>query len=132
MVWRERPNVMSDLETVPGVTSAALRRDSDGELAFTVGSAVQVIEACTRSGIAVLGVEVFPGLNLSTYDLHLKDPADEKDWPNYVRTNNALAEDFLRTNPAPGTNECVLTTASWRELYESMRAREAMRKQELR
>jgi hypothetical protein len=59
---------MNDLDTVPGVASAALRRTSDGGLVFTVARAGEVIRACTSSGIAVLGVEVFPGLNVSTYD----------------------------------------------------------------
>ena len=78
---------------------------SGGELVFTVARAAEIIGACTSSGIAILGIEVFPGLNVSTYDLHLKNPADEKQWPGYVRTNNALAADFLRRNPAPSTDE---------------------------
>src|ERR1700756_485986 len=109
---------MSDLETVPGVTSAILRRESNGELVFALGGALEVIEACSSSGIAVLGIEVFPGLNVSTYDQHLKAPANEKLWPGYVRTNNALAEDFLRKNLATSTGECILTTASWEEFCE--------------
>ena len=108
---------MGDLEMIPSATSAALRRDS-GELVFTLERAVEVAQACTASGIAVLGIEVFPGLNVSTYDLHMKDPANEKYWPGYVRTNNALAEDFLRNNSAPSSSECILTTASWREFRE--------------
>ena len=70
---------MSDLEMVPGVASAVLRRDS-GELVFAVGRALEVVQALTRSGIAVLGVEVLPGLNVSTYDQYLKAPADERFW----------------------------------------------------
>jgi|ERR1035438_733387 hypothetical protein len=111
---------MSDLEMVSSIASAVLRKNS-GELVFTVGRAAEVVQACTPSGIAVLGVEVFPGLNVSTYDQHLKDPADEKYWLGYVRANNALAEDFLRKNPAPSTDECILTTASWREFCEIKR-----------
>ena len=111
---------MSDFESVPGVASAVLRRMPNGEFVFTVGRAVEVIEACSSSGIAVLGFEVFPGLNVSTYDQHLKDPVNETLWPSYVRTSNALAEHFLRRNPAPGTIECILTTASWREFCEIM------------
>jgi hypothetical protein len=79
------------LDAIPEVTSAVLRREANGELVFTIGRAVEVIEACTFAGIAVLGIEVFPGLNVSTYDSHLKNPANEKHWPGYVRTNNALA-----------------------------------------
>jgi hypothetical protein len=87
---------MSDFEMVPGVTSAALRRASNGELVLTVGGALEVIEACSSSEIAVLGFEVFPGLNVSTYDRHLKDPANENAWPDYVRISNALAEHFFK------------------------------------
>jgi hypothetical protein len=114
---------MSDLEMVPSVAPAALRKDS-GELVFTVGRAVEVIQALTPSGIAVLGVEVLPGLNVSTYDQYLKAPADERFWPGYVETNNALAEDFVRKNPAPTTAECILTTASWREFCDIRRQAE--------
>jgi hypothetical protein len=105
---------------------------SNGELVFTVGRAEGVIEACSSSGIAVLGVEVFPGLNVSTYDQHLRTPADDKYWPGYVRTNNALAEDFLRKNPASSTDECILTTASWREFCEIQERAKAMREQKPR
>jgi hypothetical protein len=101
--------------------SAALRRMPNGELVFTLGRAAEVIQACSSSAIAVLGVEVFPGLNVSTYDQHLKTPADDKSWPGYVRTSNALAEDFLRKNPAPSSSECILTTASWREFGDIRR-----------
>jgi hypothetical protein len=112
---------MSDLDAVPGVTSAVLRREANGELVFTVGRAVEVIEACISAGIAVLGIEDFPGLNVLTYHSHLKNPANEKHWPGYVRTNNALAEDFIRKNPAPSTSECILGTASGREFCEIIR-----------
>jgi hypothetical protein len=112
---------MNDLEMVPAVASAVLRRESNGELIFTFRDAVEVIQACTSSRIAVLGIEVFPGLNVSTYDLHVKDPAKEEFWTGYVGTNNALAEDFVRRNPAPSTSECILTTASWREFCEIKR-----------
>jgi|SRR5580658_5082694 hypothetical protein len=122
---------MGDLEMIPNAASAALRRDS-GELVFTLGRAVEVVQACTASGIAVLGVEVFPGLNVSTYDLHVRDPTDEKDWPSYVRTNNALAEDFLKRNPASSTDECILTSASWREFCEIREQARVMRERKPR
>jgi len=120
---------MSDIETVPSIMSASLRRDS-GTLVFTVGRAMEVIHDCTTSGIAVLGVEVFPGFNVSTYDV--EDPADEKHWLGYVRTNNALAEDFLRNNPASSTDECILTNASWQEFCEIKRQAKATREQTTR
>jgi hypothetical protein len=102
---------MSDLETVPTAASARTRRMPDGELVFAVEHALEVIQACTSSEIAVLGIEIFPGLNVSTYDREVKDPAEEEFWPGYVEANNALAEDFIRRNPAPRTSECILTTA---------------------
>lgn len=119
---------VSDLETVPGVPSAALRRESTGELVFTIERAAEVIEACTAAGIVILGVEVFPGLNVATYDQQLTNPANENYWPGYVRTTNALAEHFLRRNPAPSTSECILTTASWREFCKTERQRKTMKK----
>ncbi len=123
---------MSDLEMVPAVTFAVMRRTSNGELVFTVARAPEIIEACSSSGIAVLGIEVFPRLNVSTYDLHVKDPADEKHWPSYVKSNNALAGDFLRRNPASGTDECILTTASWREFCEIKRQEKESKEQKPR
>ena len=112
---------MSDLETIPTAASAWTRRMPDGELVFVVDHALEVIQACTSSGIAVLGIEIFPGLNVSTYDRELKHPAEEEFWPGYVEANNALAEDFIRTNPAPKASECMLTTASWREFCDIKR-----------
>jgi hypothetical protein len=121
LILAQGPSVMSDLEMVPAVASAVLRRMPNGELIFTVERALNLIGACSWSGIAVLGVEVFPGLNVSTYDQHLKSPTNESHWSGYVRTSNALAEDFLRKNPAPSTAECILTTTSWREFCETER-----------
>jgi len=95
-----------------------MRRLDNGELVFTLERALEVIEACTLAAIAVLGIEVFPGLNVSTYHLHLKEPDGEVFWLGYVGTNNALAENFVRKNPAPDSSECILTTASWREFWK--------------
>jgi hypothetical protein len=114
--WQEAMG--SDLEAVPGVATATVRMFDNGELVFTLDQALDVIHACTAARIAVLGIEVLPGLNVSTYDSHLKDPPSQKFWSGYVTTNNVLAEDFVRKNPAPKTSECVLTTASWREFCE--------------
>jgi hypothetical protein len=104
-----------DLEQVPGVSAAVIRKLDNGEMVFTRASATALIEGCTAAQIAVLGVEIFPGLNVSTYDLFLKNDQNEASWPGYVRVNNVLAENFLRNNPAPSDSECILTTASWRE-----------------
>jgi len=104
------------LESVPGVASLAVRRMDDGELVFTVEHELEVIRACSEAGVAVLGAEIFPGLNVSTYDVK-NDPKDES-WPSFVRANNVLAEEFFKGNPAMGTDECVLTATSWREFGE--------------
>jgi len=104
-----------DFEAIPGVSAAAIRRMSGGEMVFSRTSAEGLIQACTAALIAVLGVEIFPGLNVSTYDLFLKNDLKEGSWSQYVRVNNVLAGDFLRNNSASGDSECVLTTASWRE-----------------
>jgi hypothetical protein len=104
-----------DFEAVPGVSAAAIRKMADGEIVFGRASAAALIPACTAAQIAVLGVEIFPGLNVSTYDSFLKNDPKETNWSQYVQVNNVLAEDFLRNNPASSDSECVLTTASWRE-----------------
>ncbi len=108
----------NDFEAVPGVSAAAIRKMTDGEMVFKRAGAEGLIQACTAARIAVLGVEIFPGLNVSTYDLFLKNDPKEVGWSQYVRVNNVLAEDFLRNNPASGDSECVLTTASWREFRQ--------------
>ncbi len=90
----------NDFEAVPGVSAAAIRRMSDGEMVFSRASAEGLIQECTAAQIAVLGVEIFPGLNVSTYDLFLKNDPKEGSWSQYVRLNNVLAEDFLRNNPS--------------------------------
>jgi hypothetical protein len=107
-----------DYEAVPGVSAAAIRRTADGEMIFSRASAERLIQACTAAQIAVLGVEMFPGLNVSTYDLLLKNDPKEVSWPQYVKANNVLAEDFVRDNPASSDSECVLITASWREFRQ--------------
>ncbi|GEM_PF-6428129 len=100
------------------MSAAVIRKLDNGEMVFTRHSAADLVAACTAAQIAVLAVEIFPGLNVSTYDLFLKDDTKEAGWPDYVRVNNVLAEDFLKNNPAPSNAECVLTTASWREFRQ--------------
>ena len=55
----------------------------------------------TASGIAVLGIEVFPGLNVSTYDLHMKDPANEKYWPGYRKNQQRARRRLLKKRILP-------------------------------
>jgi hypothetical protein len=112
-----------DLEQVPGVSAAVVRKLDNDEMVFARASALGLIEGCTLAEIAVLGVEVFPGPNVSTYDLFLKNEVQEASWPEYVRINNLLAEEFLRKNPTVTDAECILTTASWREFCQVQRFR---------
>lgn len=107
-----------DLEQVPGLSAAAIRMLENGETVFTRDSAQGLIKACTAAQIAVIGVEMFPGLNVSTYDQLLRSKVKEASWPQYARINKILAEEFLRNNRAPTGAECVLTTASWREFCQ--------------
>jgi hypothetical protein len=37
---------------------------------------------------------------------------------DYVKANNALAEEFVRLNPTGDDHVYVLTTVSWREFQE--------------
>jgi hypothetical protein len=94
---------------------------------FSLASALDVLGLCTASGIVVLGVEVFSGLNVSTYDQQVKDDPREESWTDYVHANNVLAEDFIRRNPASSTSECVLTTASLREFRELGKFRQRLK-----
>ena len=86
-----------------------------------------MIKVCSANLIAVLGPDLFKisddGLyeteKLSEYHLGNKqDPQSIEEWPEYVRTNNALAEEFARQNPAGDDHVYILTTASWREFKE--------------
>jgi len=94
------------------------------ELTFTFPEVLDVIRICSANQIAVLGPDLFrlrsDGLyeteKLSGYHLHMKaDPCRIEEWPDYVRTSNSLAEEFVRANPAGDDHVYVLTTASWRE-----------------
>lgn len=109
----------SDLETVPGVACAARRRLENGELVFSVKDVSTIIQSCKSCEIAVLGIEIFPGLNISIYDLRLKGPSREELWSEFVSGNNAQAQEFIkRQGEAKAESDCVLTTASWREFCE--------------
>jgi hypothetical protein len=86
-----------------------------------------VIRLCSEGQIAVLGPDLFKvgkdgrleTKKLSAYHLQLKkSPKRIEEWPDYVRINNALAEEFVRQNPSGDEHVYVLTTASWREFQE--------------
>jgi len=105
-----------DLESVPGVASVARRRLGNGELVFAVRDVPSVIKSCSSSEVAVLGVEIFPGLNVSAYDFKVESPLGIEGWPVYVRSNNTLALAFVEGQDQEKCDrDCILTTVSWRE-----------------
>jgi len=109
----------SDLETVPGVAGAARRRLENGELVFAVKDVLGVVQFCSSSQLVVLGIEVFPGLNISTYDLGMESPRAREFWPEFVKRNHTLAEAFIQKQTRiEAESDCILTTASWREFCE--------------
>ena len=99
----------------------------DGELSFTFPEVLEIIRLCTTNQIAVLGVELFQvrpegycWKELSGYDQQMnRGPNNIEGWPDYVRTNNSLAEEFVRLNPIGDEHVYVLTTSSWREFCET-------------
>jgi hypothetical protein len=118
-------NNFGDFEAIPAVVGKSAGRFGDNELSFAFPEVLEVIQLCSVNKIAVLGVELFKvredGLyqteKLTDYDLRMKqDPATKQEWPEYVRDNNAHAEEFVRQNPAGDDHVYVLTASSWREL----------------
>lgn len=114
-----------DFGVIPAVVEKSAGAFGDNELSFAFPEALEVIQLCSANEIAVLGVELFKvredGLyqteKLTDYDLRMKqDPSTQQEWPEYVRANNARAEEFVRQNPAGDDHVYVLTTSSWREL----------------
>ena len=104
--------------------SASLRRDSV-HWSSPSGELWKVIHDCQRPELLFGALRCFRGFNVSTYDV--EDLADEEHWLGYVRTNNALAEDFLRNNPVSSTDECILTNASGQEFRQIKRQAKATR-----
>ena len=122
---------MDDLERIPGVTDAAIGRVGD-EPFFPFPEVLKVIELCTGNQIAVLGIELFvltpdgyQASGASDYDVQEKQKwflVQLADWPEYVRSNNTLAEECVRRNPRGDEHVYVLTTSSWRE-FERLKQR---------
>jgi hypothetical protein len=115
-----------DFEAIPAVAAAAVGAMGN-ELTFAFPEVLDVIGICSANQIAVLGPDLFrlrsDGLyeteKLSGYHLQVKAvPQRIEEWPDYVRTNNSLAEEFVRTNPAGDDHVYILTTASWREFHK--------------
>jgi hypothetical protein len=116
--------MINDYTQIPAI--AALATGVTGsELTFTFPEVLEAIKLCTSEQIAVLGVEVFKVRaggyyteNLSVYDLKpelKRGPENKEGWVDYVRANNALAEDFISQNPAGDDHVYILTTSSWGE-----------------
>jgi hypothetical protein len=115
----------SDFELIPTIVAAAIGTIGD-EMTFSFPEVLEVIKLCTANQIAVLGLELLDvrpeghrTKKLSGYDLQMnKGPETIGGWPDYVRMNNALAEDFVGQNPPGDGLVYVLTTSSWREFCE--------------
>jgi hypothetical protein len=117
-------NSFGDFGAIPAVIEKSAGTFGDNELSFAFPEVLEVIQLCSAKQIAVLGLELFKvrgdGLyqteKLTDYDLRMKQDPTQQEWPEYVRANNARAEEFVRQNPAGDDHVYVLTTASWREL----------------
>jgi len=114
--------MIGDFESVHAIAALAVGRIGD-ELTFTYPRVLEVVKLSTTNEIAVLGFELleptkagYATKKLSAYDLPAPTAVDIRNqWPNYVRANNVLAEEFVRANPAGGDDVYVLTTASLSE-----------------
>jgi hypothetical protein len=106
----------SDLDTVPSIASIANGKTVGGELGFTFPDVLEAIRLCTTNGIAILGVEILEvrGETYVTTKMSAYELADQE-WDDYVSANNALAEEFVKSNPSGDQHIYVLTTSSWRE-----------------
>lgn len=116
-----------DFESIPDIVSAAVGTTGD-ELTFAFPEALAVTRRCTENEIAVLGVDLFEAhpdgyatkkLSAYSHDQQTQRRLDSvlatSGWRNYVCASNALAEQFIRQNPAGDEHVYVLTTSSWRE-----------------
>jgi hypothetical protein len=116
-----------DFEQVPRVKAAAIGKVGEG-LGFSLPEVLAVIHVCSGNDIAVLGVELFlvksdgyQASGCSDYDLQerprwpIVQPAD---WPEFVRYDNALAEECVRRNPYGDDHVYLLTAVSWMEFSQ--------------
>jgi hypothetical protein len=120
-----------DIESVASIVACAAGRTPGGELSFTFPEVLRVIEICTSSGIAVLGVDLFEiradgysteALSSYSYDREIQqqlhDTLQRHGWPKYVGLANELATGFIHEHPAGDDHVYLLTTSSWREFGE--------------
>lgn len=125
-----------DFEQIQAIADAGVGR-TGSELTFPFPEVLEVIKLCTSNEIAVLGVEIFlvksdgyHGSGCSDYDLQLmrKWPVVRApDWCEYLRENNALAEECVHRNPAGDDHVYILTTSSWREFCEIQKMKQGHR-----
>ena len=111
--------MISDLEAIGRINLLSHGKTVGGELTFTLPLVLDAIRECSANEIAVLGVEIFrvkgdlyQTVAMSGYEL------PEQDWPDYVKANNALAEEFVKMNALGDQHFYVLTSSSWREFCE--------------
>ncbi len=123
-----------DFKRIPGITATAIGTAGD-EPTFSFPEILNVIKLCSANDIAVLGVEFFltkpdgyHALGCSTYDLQQEKGwqlMQHSQWCEYVRRNNALAEEFVRQNPLGDDHVYLLTAASWAEFQEIQKSKRA-------
>jgi len=115
---------MGEFEQVPEIKELA-KGTAGEELTFSHSDALKVIEICTSSRIAVLGVEVFEPKGIGLQALGCSDYTARKgEWGEFVRLNNELATKTILRNPAEDNEVFILTTCSeaeFGELSESIR-----------
>ncbi|MBZ2187424.1 MAG: hypothetical protein K7J46_22205 [Bryobacter sp.] len=120
--------MISDLETIGPIAEIANGITIGGELGFAFPDVLAAVKLCTANDIAVLGVEIFlvrgeayETIKMSSYEI------ENQEWKAYVEANNALAEDFIGSNPSGDDQIYVLTTSSWREFCEIQNQKRAWR-----
>jgi hypothetical protein len=116
---------VKDFEKIPEVAANVVSRVGDTPT-FAFPEVLKVIDSCSSSGIAVLGVEMlqvkdaaYYACGCSDYDIGEKSKwpfVDESNWREYVKWNNALARDSVLRYPLGDDHVYVLTAVSWREL----------------
>ena len=114
--------MINDIERISAIVSIANNKSVSGELGVAYPDVFEAIRLCTVNSIAVLGVELFQvrgelfdTIKMSGYEL--ADPRQDH-WSDYMAANNALAEEFVKLNPAGDDHIYVLTGSSWREFCE--------------
>jgi hypothetical protein len=102
-----------DLKTLNAIANLANGKLVGGELEFTYPEVLEAIRLCTANRIAVLGIEAFEikedryhTIALTGYEFQMHE------WDQFVKENNASAEEFIRQNPAGDGHLFVLTTTS--------------------